>query len=455
MESIKEVRSDSVKKHKAVIDQVIQGSIADEVGIEKGDVLLSINGKQPVDLIDYRFLCAEEDLEVEVQKEDGEVWVCEIEKEYDEDLGLGFIQDTFDGIKNCANKCIFCFVDQMPVGMRETLYVKDDDYRLSFLHGNFVTLTNLSSSDMDRIIRMRLSPLYISVHTTNPELRREMLGSQKAGDIMKQLSRLAEAGIEMHTQIVLCPGKNDGAELEKTVHNLAALWPQVRSIAVVPVGLTGFRTGLSELRKFSFQEAERLVDMVGNLQHSFIKKYRSPLLYLADEFYVLARKDFPQSECYGEFPQLENGVGLVRLFYDSFDAGENDLPDAIDESKNIALVTGESGQYVLKPITDRLNRIKNLNVELISVHNSFFGGHVSVAGLLSGTDIINALRAYPKSDLVLLPSVMCKKGEPVFLDGKTKEDIEVELRSPVKIVDVGEEARDLIKIICDLKNQEV
>lgn len=443
-----------MSKNETLIEEVLPGSIADEVGIETGDVLLLINGQKPRDLIDYRFICSDDQLEVEIQKKDGEVWVCEIEKEFDEELGLRFAADTFDGIRNCANKCIFCFIDQMPPGMRKSLYVKDDDYRLSFLHGNFVTLTNLTRSDLDRILRMRISPLYISVHTTNPTLREEMLGNRKAGEIHKQLTELAEAGIEMHTQIVLCPGVNDGPELDKTIQDLSSLWPSVKSVAIVPVGLTGYRENLKHLRKFTGGEAAGLVEKIRNYQIEFLEKFGTPLVYLADEFYVLAGAEFPETVYYGDFPQLENGVGLARLFYDSFDREKVELPDQLPVEKRVAIVTGVSGEAVLNPIVSRLNEIKNLNVELISVRNSFFGGHVTVTGLVTGKDIIETMKNRQKFDEILLPSVMCKRDEPVFLDGLGPKQLETELGTAVRVIDISEEAKELVEAIKDYADDE-
>lgn len=434
-------------KTRVIIENIKQGSIADELGLEPGDELLAINGEKPQDLIDYRFMCADDQLEIEVLRENDEVWSCEIEKEYDEDLGIGFASDIFEGIRNCANKCIFCFVDQMPVNLRDSLYIKDDDYRMSFLHGNFVTLTNLSEKDFNRIIALRLSPIYISVHSTNPELRVKLLGNKKAGKIMEQLTALARAGIEMHTQIVLCPEVNDGPELERSISDLSGLWPQVKSIAIVPVGLTGYRGNLYELRRFTSTEAGSLVDSIHSIQKQFISKYETPLVYLADEFYVMAQRDFPSDDFYGEYPQLENGVGLVRLFYDSFAEMQSILPGSMKENVRIALVTGSSGAYILKTVVDRLNQINKLHVELVAVENKFFGGHVSVAGLLTGQDVINCLLEKESFDLVLLPSVMCKRDESVFLDGKTPEDIEKALGVPVQVVNLDDGAKHLIKVI--------
>ena len=436
-------------KTPASIGNVIPGSIADEVGIEKGDEILTINGQHPKDLIDYRFLCADEEIEVEVRKENGEVWVCEIQKEYDEDLGVGFAQDTFDGIRSCANKCIFCFVDQMPQELRKSLYVKDDDYRLSFLHGNFITLTNLKQEDMKRILRMRLSPLYVSVHCTNPKLRETMLGTRSAGMIMEQLTTLVNAGIELHTQIVLCPGVNDGQELKRSIDELASLRPHVLSIAIVPVGITRYRENLRELRKFSESEAAALILEITRNQKNFLKKYGSPLVYLADEFYVLAEKEFPAVEFYGGFPQLENGVGLVRLFYESFAQENQGLPCSLAQNIKVAIVTGVSGEYVLRPVCRRLNEIDNLYVELVGVANEFFGPLVTVAGLLTGGDVLHALKERDSFDLILLPSVMCKRDEPVFLDGMTVARLENELKTPVRVINIDDGAKQLIEAIID------
>ncbi|MBU7005545.1 DUF512 domain-containing protein [Phosphitispora fastidiosa] len=437
-------------KQKPVVDVVRAGSIADELGVERGDRLLTINGSRPGDLIDYRFLCADDYIQIEVMKKNGEVWACDIEKDFDEDLGIGFVRDTFDGIRNCANRCIFCFVDQMPPGMRETLYVKDDDFRLSFLHGNFITLTNLTAKDMERIVSMRLSPLYISVHTTNPELRKQMLGSPKAVKIMQQMSTLAEAGIEMHAQIVLCPGINDGPELDRTIGDLGSLYPGIKSVAIVPVGLTRFRRGLADLRKFTRKEAGYLIEHLQRLREGFLGRYGDPLIYPADEFFVLAGQGFPPAEYYRDFPQLENGVGLVRLFYDSFEGCQGLLPEELAQNKSIAIVTGASGGYVLEPVVNRLNRVRNLHVKTICAVNAYFGEDVTAAGLLTGQDIIDALkREETRFDLILLPSVTCKKDEPVFLDGKTPDALEQELGIKVQIVDTDQGAEHLIKMIID------
>jgi len=446
-----------LKQIKAIINQVRPGTVADELGIEKGDTLISINKSQPLDFIDYRYLTADDQLEIEIVKKNGEVWVYEIEKGFDEDLGLGFTEDTFDGIRNCVNKCIFCFVDQMPADMRQTLYVKDDDYRLSFLHGNFITLTNLSKKDLDRIIRMRLSPLYISVHCTNPGLRERMLDNPRAGRVARQISLLAGAGIDMHTQIVLCPGINDDKELERTINELASHYPHVRSIAVVPAGITRYNKNqvdknqgdisLPALRPFTAREALEIINYIQVLQQQFLQELKNPLVFLADEFYVMAGAAFPASRYYGDYPQLENGVGLVRLFYDSFDAEKDRLPGHLQVRRRIALITGVSGGQVLRPIVERLNFIENLHIELIAVVNEFFGEQVTVAGLLTGRDVLTALKKSGAFDLVILPSVMCKRDEPVFLDEMTPMDLQSETGIPLRIVDAGKGALPLIEAV--------
>lgn len=375
------------------VDNIQPNSIAEEMGVEPGDRLLAINGQAMEDFIDYRFLCADEYLEIQLLKKNGEEWILEVEKEYDEDLGITFSESTFDGIKRCQNRCIFCFVDQMPAGMRETLYVKDDDYRMSFLHGNFVTLTNVKEQDLARIIKLRLSPLYISVHSTNPELRSKMLNNPKAGQIMVQLKKLAEAGIEFHTQIVLCPGVNDGLELEQTLKDLTSLYPALLSVAIVPVGLTAFRQGLYNLQEFTPVEAKSLVAKITELQKQNLKRLKDPLVYLGDEFYLMAGETFPKTEVYGEFPQLENGIGMARLFLDDFEQLKSKLPLKLAKQGKITLATGVSGGKALQSVLAELKKIGNLEIDLQVVANNFFGTRVTASGLITGQDLIKALDA--------------------------------------------------------------
>lgn len=431
----------------ARVENTEPGGIAAEVGIEPGDVITAVNGQPLEDLIDFSYLCADENIELEVVKTDGEVWAVEIEKDIDEELGMTFASATFDRIRSCANKCVFCFVDQMPPGMRETLYIKDDDYRLSFLQGNFVTLTNLKPADTDRILRLKLSPLYVSVHTTNPELRQQMLGTRKAAGIMDQLKQLAAGGIAFHTQVVLCPGFNDGPELDRTISDLAELGPAVLSIAVVPVGLTNVRANLPVLRMVTPEEARGIIALVRPWQERFEKEYGEALVYLADEIYLLAGLEIPPAEHYAGFPQIENGVGLTRQFYDSFAEEAAGLPEKIAAPKRITMVTGVSGELVLKPVTERLNLIHNLSVTVKAIPNRFFGETVTAAGLLTGQDVAAELKGQDLGDLVLVPSVMCRRNERVFLDGMTPEELAEQLKVPVAVVDLDYGAMDLIEII--------
>ncbi len=427
-----------------VIAEIKSNSIAEELGIEKGDKLIEVNGVNPEDLIDISFLLADEYVELVIEKANGEEWVLEIEKEYNEDIGVIFENSTFDGINRCQNKCIFCFVDQMPPSLRQSLYVKDDDYRMSFLHGNFVTMTNLNPENVSRIIKYHLSPLYISVHSTNGELRKTMLNNNKAANIESLLSKLASAGIEMHTQIVLVPEVNDRNELDRTISDLAKLWPQVRSIAVVPVGLTKFRTKLSPIRSFTENEAIQVIKQVEVRQEQFRQEFDYPLVFLADEFYVNGKMKLPATKSYEDFPQLENGVGLVRLFLDSFKEQKKYLPDKFSSLKKVTFITGVSAAKIIQEVTNELKFIQNLNVSIKVIVNHFFGETVTVAGLVTGSDIIEQCKSVTLGDFAFIPSVMLKSGEKVFIDGTSIEHLEKEIGVPVIIVDLEHGAKDLV-----------
>ena len=435
----------SLKITQGIIAEVKQKSIAEELGLEPGDKLVEVNGVNPEDLIDISFLLADEDIELLVEKVNGEEWVLEIEKDYNEDIGLVFENSTFDGINRCRNKCIFCFVDQMPPSLRQTLYVKDDDYRMSFLHGNFVTMTNLTPENVSRIIKYHLSPLYISVHTTNGELRRAMLNNNKAAGIEELLTKLASSGIEMHTQIVLVPEVNDRKELDKTITDLAKLWPQVRSIAVVPVGLTKFRAKLSSIRSFSENEAKEVIKQVEGRQEQFRQEFDYPLVFLADEFYVNGKVRLPAAESYGGFPQLENGIGLARLFLDSFEDQKENISTNFSIPKKITFITGVSAAKILQKVTDELRSVQNLNLTIKVIVNHFFGETVTVAGLVTGSDIIEQCKGINLGDFAFIPSVMLKNDEKVFIDGTSIEHLENEIGVPVVVVDLEHGAKDLIK----------
>lgn len=406
-----------------VIDKVFPGGIANQMGVEPGDRIVRINGQPIRDILDYKFLIADEKIKITLIKTGGKSWLLDIEKNFEDNLGLEFNFNELGYIMRCKNKCIFCFLAQMPPGMRETLYFNDDDYRLSFTRGNFITLTNTARRDLRRIVSQHLSPLYISVHTTNPALRVKMLNNQQAGKIMKQLTYLARAGIQMHTQIVLCPKINDGPELGRTISDLGDLWPAVCSLAVVPVGLTRFRNGLASLRAYSPPEAGQIIREVEKWQSIYLRRWGEPFVYAGDEFYVLADIPVPPAKNYAYFPQLENGVGLVRLFLDEWNKVLKKLPSALEKPRKATIVTGRSAERILKPVVKRLNEIENLEVQLVGVDNIFFGGQVNVAGLLTSGDILRALMHLNFGELLIVPAATLHEEKQVFLDGMSVEEL--------------------------------
>lgn len=428
----------------ARILEVVANSIAREVGLEPGDRLLTINGREINDILDYQFYSQDSEIELEVEKSSTEVWLVEIEKDEDKDLGLVFEGIVFDRMRPCRNRCIFCFVDQMPQNLRPTLYIKDDDYRYSFLHGNYITLTNLQESDWEKIIRMRLSPLYVSVHTMDPELRKTMLNNPRAADIHRDLQRLYEAGIEVHTQIVLCPGMNDGAELRKSLEKLAHFYPAVASIGVVPVGLTRFREKLPVLRTCTPEEAREVVSLVDAYQEKFRRDYGVGLVYAADEFYIKAGLAFPPVEYYDDFCQIENGIGLVRQMLDEFALIEGELPVKTVPTE-VILATGESALPILQPICERLNQIEGVKVQAIAIKNRFFGEEVTVTGLLTGHDIIDSLGNKYQGKKVVIPSIVCRHGEDVLLDDMTVADIRAQSHADIIVAEAG--ARGLVQAV--------
>lgn len=407
----------------ARIKEVIEDSIGAEVGLEAGDILLRINEKPIIDILDYQFFSQDDQLTLEIEKNNGELWSIDIEKDFDEELGLLFEGVVFDRIRVCRNRCVFCFVDQLPPAMRKTLYVKDDDYRYSFLFGNFVTLTNLTEDDWTKLEEMRLSPLYVSVHTTSGELRQQMMNNPEAAHIKEHLLRLQRAGIEVHTQIVLCPGLNDGDELVNTVNDLASLHPTVQSVGIVPVGLTGHRQNLPELRSFTPADSRQLIDQVNRWQETFRAKYNVGFVYLADEFYVKAGIPVPAGEYYDDYSQIENGIGLIRLFMDDWqEIKEDDLPREIDPVQ-VYLITGESAAVVMQTVAEDFSQVEGLSVEVIAVPNQYFGGGVTVTGLLTGTDIINCLQDNYRGKKVVIPEVLLQEGSTMLLDNITLEEI--------------------------------
>ncbi len=415
-------------KVKNVICQVYPGGIGEEAGIEIGDKLIAINGQFIEDIIEYKYCLAEEYLEVEIEKPNGEAWILEIDKGYDDDLGIEFDNPILTHMRSCQNKCIFCFIDQLPKGMRESLYFKDDDSRLSFLHGNYITLTNMRDEDIKKIIQYRISPINVSVHTTNGELRKRMLNNRFADNILDILKRLVENDIKVNCQIVLCPEVNDGEELDNTLRDLAALGNGVESVAVVPVGITRYREGLPQLKAFTQETAASAIEQVNRWQSFFRYEKKCNFVYISDEFYILADKEFPPVEDYEGFPQLENGVGMVAKLESEFVKYLSRLPVELKVNKRVTLVTGSLAYPFISSLIKRLeNRVKGLSVEVLGVENQYFGGHVSVVGLLTGQDILRELRAIDVGDCVIIPESMLKSGEEIFLDDFTISDLQKEL----------------------------
>ena len=388
----------------AIVNKVLEGSIAEELGIESGDEIVSIDENKMQDMIDYNFFCKSDFLTLEVKKKSGEVEVIELEKDYDEELGIVFESAVFDRVKPCLNKCIFCFVDQQPKGLRETLYVKDDDYRLSYLQGTYITLTNLTEKDKERIKRMHLGPFYVSVHTTNPELRSKMLRNPNAGNALENLKWFRKNKIPFHAQIVLCPGYNDGAELERTLSDLAELKNTVLSVAIVPVGVTQFRTeNLKQVDKTCAVETLEIAS-----------KYKR--VCCSDEFFLLAEREIPPAKYYGNFSQLEDGVGSIRCLLEDFKALK--LPNAVKKPLKILFATSFAAKTALDEICKKLSKIKNLTTEVVPVKSNYWGQNITVAGLITTDDLIAALKD-KSGDFVVIPSVMLRPYSEDFLDGKT------------------------------------
>lgn len=431
------------RKPKNVVETLAEGSPAERAGVLVGDRIVTVGGAPVRDIVDWRFHTAGEQIEVVVRR-DGEEdpRTVVIEKGYDEDLGIGFPDDLFDNIHICKNKCVFCFLYQQPKGLRPSLYVKDDDYRLSFLHGNYVTLTNLKPGELERICEQKLSPMYVSIHATDPEVRGVMLGRKGPEPILPYLNTLADAGIQIHGQVVLCPGYNDGAHLDQTIRELAALRPEKRgtyggvlSLAVVPVGITQFRDRLAPVTVVSRDYAGQLLDWAEPFRERFRKELGSRFVFLSDEFYLGAGREVPPRAHYEGFPQLEDGVGLVRLFLDELARLEKRLPAAAPTPRSFTMVTGESAAPLVRRLADAMNRVEGLRVNVAVVHNYFFEGNISVAGLVVGRDIVRVLSDFPVNDTVILPSVMLRDGENVFLDEMNLDTLAATLGRPVLAVE--------------------
>lgn len=422
---------------KNIIDNVDENSIAEELGIEPGDILISINDNKIIDIIDYKYLITDDFITMTIQKKDGELWDLEIEKDYYEDIGITFTNPLIDKAKNCRNKCIFCFIDQLPKGMRKTLYFKDDDSRLSFLQGNFITLTNLSDEEIDRIIRYRLSPINVSVHTTDPELRIKMLNNKNAGNVYSILKRFSEAGIEMNCQIVLIPGINDGDNLKKTLKDLSNLYPSISSVAVVPVGITRYREGLSQLKTYDYESANELLECIHSKQKEYLSEINTRFVFASDEFYVLANMPIPEFDEYESFPQYENGVGLLRSFHQEVQEALNNIKKNSILNKSYTIATGTLAYDFINDIANMVtSKIEGLRLNVVPIINDFFGEKITVSGLITGKDLIEQLKRHEIGDGVIIPNSMLRRGDKVFLDDITVADVESSLNTNVIISDV-------------------
>ncbi len=421
----------------AIISKIFQNSLAQELELVIGDKILQINGKTPLDIIDLSFLLAEEEIELLIEHSDGEKEIIAFEKDFDEELGAEFESAVFDGIKRCKNHCVFCFVDMIAPNMRKTLNIKDDDYRLSFLFGNFITLTNLTAKDFRRIKKYHLSPLFISVHSMNPELRVKILRTPLGKNIQNQLDELEKAGVEYHTQVVLCKNLNDGAELDYTIAEILKRRPHALSLAIVPVGVTKYRRDKFILEQFDKESALKVIEQVEKWQKKIRAESGRTFLYLGDEFYLLAEKNLPAVEFYDEFPQIENGIGMTRNFIEEMRNAQCVMRNC---DLKIDVISGTSFAKVLKNLVDAPN------VRILPVENKFFGSKVNVSGLLTGKDIIEVLKSVGERDLILIPATALKSGEEIFLDDVSLEEMR-KIFAPAQILPVhdGAEFRKILE----------
>lgn len=431
-------------KKNQIINDIVPGSIAEELGLLAGDVVVSINGNPVEDVLDYRFVCKEEYLDILIRR-GNEEGVFEVEKDADEDLGIIFEDGLMDEYHSCCNKCIFCFIDQMPPNMRDTLYFKDDDERLSFLQGNYITLTNLNDEDVERIIRYRLSPINISIQTMNPELRCKMLNNRFAGDSLKILDRFYEAGIIMNAQIVLCEGINDDEELDSTIEKLSKYLPNMESVSVVPVGLTKHREGLYPLKSITKETAEETLEIVEKWQKKLFPEYGLHFIHASDEFYLMCEREMPLEDTYDGYLQYENGVGMLRLMEEEINAAINEFKD-MPKYNSATIATGELAAKALAKYFGKLSsKFPDFELQIIPIKNEFFGEQITVAGLITGKDLIHQLKGNIKSDRVFITSNMLRSGENVFLDDVTVENVEDEIGA--KIIPIPNNGFELVSTI--------
>ena len=428
----------------AKITRVLPESIAEELGFEPGDRIVSINGEKPRDLIDYNFLCADEYLRLEVLDTGDRSHTIDLEKDFDSELGLEFETAVFDGLMQCNNRCPFCFIDQQPPGKRETLYLKDDDYRLSFLYGSYLTLTNIHPAERDRIARLRLSPLYVSVHATEGELRSRLLKKDRAAQILNHLAWFQGHRLQIHAQVVVCPGINDGPHLEQTLRDLATFHkgdvPAVISAAVVPVGLTRFRPEQDELVPVTTEKAQEVIAQVTAIQAEFQAELGTTFAWLADEWFLIGRKELPPESHYESYPQIGNGVGSIRLFLKEFDALAQTLPSSVSPPRAFTWDVGNAVEYAFAPLVARLNEIEGLTMEMAAIHSDYWGQEITVTGLLTGQDIASQLSGKSLGDGVLLPGLMLKQSdskrpeETYFLDDMSLAELKNKLNCSVESI---------------------
>ena len=438
-----------MKKTEHVVKVVQPGSIAEEMEICPGDVLLAINDTEIEDVFDYRYLIKDEYVEVLIRKQDGEEWLLEIEKDYDDDLGITFENELMSDFRSCSNKCIFCFIDQMPPGMRENLYFKDDDSRLSFLQGNYITLTNMKEKDIERIIHMQLAPINISVQTTNPELRCKMLNNRFAGEKLHFLDMLYEGHVEMNGQVVCCKGVNDGEELRRTIEDLMKYLPFMRSVSVVPAGITKYREGLFPIELFDSREAGEVIDLVESYQQQCYEQYGLHFIHASDEWYILAGRDFPEEERYDGYIQLENGVGMMRLFREEFAQALESAAGAMNEQerhavrRKMAIATGMLTVSTIRLFAEKVEeKFPGIEIHVCPIRNDFFGETITVSGLITGQDLVAQLLERQKAGedlgkVLLIPSTMIRSGDQVFLDDMSVAEAEKALGMRLVPVESG------------------
>ena len=435
------------KTGKHIVSKVLPGSIAEELEIEPGDELVSVSGKEIEDILDYHYLMNDEYVELLIRKPNGEEWELEIEKEYEDDIGIEFENGLMDNYRSCHNKCIFCFIDQMPKGMRDTLYFKDDDSRLSFLQGNYVTLTNMSDHDIDRIVYYHMEPMNISFQTMNPDLRCKMLHNRFAGEALKKVDRFYEAGIHMNGQIVLCKGVNDGAELDFSIRELTKYLPYLQSVSVVPVGLSKYRDGLFPLEPFDKEDAKKVLDLIHGWQKKAYQEYGIHFVHASDEWYILAEQPFPPAEQYDGYLQLENGVGMLRLLGEEV---KEAVAGRAGDDRRIKAVsaTGALAAPFIKKYMEMIHeKFPNVDVDVISIRNEFFGETITVSGLITGQDLIRQLSGRDLGEKLLLPCNMLKNEEDIFLDDISVEELSRKLNVEIVIVDEG--GSDLVSAVLD------